>query len=153
MALKGAPRLRRTAILTAILGIALLVAGCAQVSFFPRTQSAGGGPILMGHITGKLILDSGCLWLESGSQRDLLIWGSSYGLSSRNWDVEVTRNASVVGVVGREITVTGGEFTRDSSDPPVDAWIESQIGQKIPTACRLGTYFLVEGVIPSTPAP
>lgn len=145
--MRHALRFRGIAGVMAMLAIALLVTGCAQVTFFPRTESAGGGAILLARTTGKLVLDSGCLWLASGDHRDLLIWGPTYGVSSKDWHLEVTKDSSVVAVVGQEITVTGGEFTRGETQPPADLWIESQIGQVIPTACRLGSYWLVEAVV------
>lgn len=138
---RGYPR----AALTALMALPLILAACSHLRFFPRIAAEGDGTKLLGQATGRLVLDQGCLWLESVDQpRDLLIWGPTYGYTSNGWSTEITRDGALVAKVGEEISVSGGEFSRGETQPPVDDWIESQIGQAIPPACRLGTYWVVQ---------
>jgi hypothetical protein len=137
----------RVGALASLSALTMLLAGCAQLSFFPRTTAGSDGHTLLGRATGRLILDHGCIWLASGDQRDLLIWGPEFAYTSSGAGIEITRNGAVVARVGREITVSGGEFSRGETRPPADIWIESQIGQAIPSACRQGMYWVVGDVV------
>jgi hypothetical protein len=107
--------------------------------FFPRFLQTPTVTPLARH-EGTLAFEDGCLWLSNADGRDLLVWGVTH--SARWWSgrLEILERDRVVAGVGDRIAVTGGELLT-SEAPQADSWVESNVGQPFPAACRMGRYW------------
>jgi hypothetical protein len=91
--------------------------------------------------TGTLVEADGCLWIESGEVRHLVLWppGSTVRLEPIGLVVE---NDGARAVIGTQVEAGGGEITEDEY-----AWVVEQIGRQVPDPCRAsGLYWLASGV-------
>ncbi|MBC8445842.1 MAG: hypothetical protein H8D74_01445 [Chloroflexi bacterium] len=99
-----------------------------------RTRSA---TFMEALLVGKLIVKDGCLRV-SASDRDrghLIIWQPDYFLNSNEGVIEILdRNGQVVGRVGEEVCMGGGEI-------PLTASLEHQLCEPLPEHCE-GPYWL-----------
>lgn len=135
--------------------VAIAAAACQAVDppirldaiFFPQPPPHAGPSVVMaalGH--GTLALKDGCLWLESGDARALIIWPSSFRLQIRGGHIAVLdATGSEFAEVGRDVAIGGGAVTNEGSAIDVNVWIESKIGRAIPPACRVGRYWDAAG--------
>lgn len=145
--------------LTFVLG-ALILAGCTGAAgsaaradpvaqadpFFPRMLPKNGPEFTLAAMhAGTLTLEDGCLWLTTSETRHLLVWGPTHWAAWKNGRLAILQNGKVVASVGDTITVGGGELNVTDSRQ-VDAWVEAQIKQEIPTECRTGLYWQVGGL-------
>lgn len=122
-------------LLIVLAGCNLIGAGSASPTFPQHSGFNGTGPASL--VQGKLVLEAGCLMLESpgpGFERTLLIWPSSYvplqdGAGVRGDGVEL--------LLGDEVLLGGGEYTDE-------AWVKERlIGPPVKSDCLTGRYALI----------
>ncbi len=136
--------------LRASLLVALVMVGCdavrmqvtGELPFFP-VEPDGPRPMLLARSSGTLVLVDQCLWLESGSERHLMVWPAGHRVEWRDGQLAVVNVVgNVEGRVGAEIVVGGGEWRSSDGRLAIDPQVEALIGRAIPPACRRGLYWM-----------
>jgi hypothetical protein len=124
--------------------LAALLVACDALSghglFVPKYQAMDQQPTAI--MTGVLVVDDGCIWIESPeSGRWLALWPTTISVSTGD-PVRVNRYGVEVSE-GEPITIGGGAY----EEPQHVAFVEDLIGQSIPTEC-LEKYWLVTELLP-----
>jgi hypothetical protein len=108
---------------------------------FPRHLLTEEGPAAL--LEARLVLDSGCLWLQpEGQERNLAVWPSAYELArSDAGDLLVLDGGRrVAASVGQAVRAGGGEY-KDL------AFIERIVLEPLPAQCA-GPVWLVTELLP-----
>lgn len=136
--------------ITAI-AMTLVMTGCAAAAlpglYFPIYGPMNGFP--SGELAGTLIEEDGCLWVESGPFRSLILWPRGARVVD-DGGVRAIHDGGNVAIVGEPVRMGGGEYSNEHY-----AFVVDLIGEEVPPACReAGLYFLgyeartVEGLAP-----
>ena len=121
--------------LTAVMSVVLtaIVAACTGPSNLPTHVGFNGGPTAL--LSGQLVQVDECLYIDTPSGRDLLIWPPGFGLVE---DGVVVGGGRPVAKVGQPITVGGGEYqARDY------AFLRTRMSNDVPASCRDNRFWLV----------
>lgn len=117
--------------------ITLLLAGCLGVPppgiHFPTYGSMNALPV--GVLEGTLVEEDGCLLVEAGGSRWLVLWPGSARAVEADAGL-VVRDGTNEAVVGEPIRLGGGEYGMDNYDFVVDL-----IDEEVPPACRESEQF------------
>jgi hypothetical protein len=118
------------------LALIATVAACAGPSNLPTHVGFNGGPTAL--MSGQLVEVDGCLYIETPSGPDLLIWPPSFALVE---DGVVVGGGRPVARVGQPITVGGGEYQARDYD-----FLRTRMSNDVPAHCRDGRFWLVISV-------
>lgn len=126
----------------------LLLAGCGSSAppgiYLPTYGSMNAMPA--GLLEGTLIEDDGCLWIEAGDDRWLVLWPSGTSVANDGGQL-VVQIGGETAVEGQRVSAGGGEY-----GPENYRFVVELIGEEVPTACRqAGRYFLAGPVTPAAP--
>ncbi len=114
--------------------------------FLPMYRPLDGYPAAL--LQGTLVHDGGCLWIESGSTRLLVLWPSDTSVVAQGGQL-VVRNAGQQAIVGTAVSAGGGEYYPENYD-----FVVGLIGQQVPPQCRgSDLYWLASSVEPASPLP
>lgn len=109
-----------------------LAVGCSAATssdlYFPTYQLAGGA-VPAGDISGVLVLERNCLWIEAGTERYLALWPSDWVLSGTGESAEVLSPGGTSYRDGDEVHFGGGE-TADQQHR------DSLITEPVPEECN-----------------
>ncbi|HSH20985.1 MAG TPA: hypothetical protein VK992_00005, partial [Candidatus Caenarcaniphilales bacterium] len=96
---------------------------------------------------GTLVHDGGCVWIDSGTERWLMLWPR--GSSARQEGAAlVVHNGGHRAVVGTRVSAVGGEYKESHYD-----FVVELVGREISQACRAtGQYWLGRDVQTIDPA-
>lgn len=115
--------------------------GCRPASSLPLHKASSDGPT--GILTGVLLADSRCLYLaDSSGHRWLVVWPDGY---SREGDTVLDERRTLVGAVGDELTLGGGEVPTGSFD-----FLNEKLVTEVPASCRGSDYWVASGLAPSS---
>lgn len=93
-------------------------------------------------LSGRLVEDDGCLWIETSAGRALPMWPSGSKLERDGTSLEVVNTGGARAVVGTQVVAGGGGYGPEHYD-----FVVELIGQQVPDACRgEDSYLLVYGV-------
>jgi hypothetical protein len=119
--------------------MATVLAGCVGLPsadvYVPTYGPMNGYPT--GLIQGTLVVDRGCLWIDSGRERSLVLWPDGTFVTQRDggYVVRVGGRETPVGV---PVAIGGGQYGQDNYASVVDL-----IGEEVPASCReAGLYWL-----------
>jgi hypothetical protein len=116
-----------------------LVVACGAANPLPRHRDLDSYPAVL--LTATLVRSGGCLYADApdGSDRWLPIWPRSYHVDGDAlFDLDMR-----VATVGDTVPLGGGEYTAVDED-----FLRSLMVDDIPTACRIGQYWLVNPSLP-----
>jgi hypothetical protein len=116
-----------------------LVVACGAANPLPRHRDLDSYPAAL--LTATLVRSGDCLYADApdGSDRWLPIWPRSYHLDGDAlFDLDMR-----VATVGDTVPLGGGEYRAVDED-----FLRSLMVNDIPTACRIGQYWLVNPSIP-----
>ena len=112
-------------------------------AYFPSEAGVGGFSSMTDALEGKLVLDNGCLRLQTdANKRFLLIWPTGHYHRDANSLQVYDLWENVLARVGEKIRVIGGEAPSLQS-PPGDIR-KPMVVQPLPKECSAGPYWNVE---------
>lgn len=88
-------------------------------------------------IQGTLVVDGGCLWIDSGQERSLVLWPEGTFVTEQDGG-RVVREGGRTVPIGIPVQSGGGQYGEDNYEFVVDL-----IGEEIPAPCQAaGLYWL-----------
>lgn len=95
-----------------------------------------------GLLTGRLVEDDGCLWIENSDGRALPMWPSGSRIERDGTSLAVVNTGGARAVVGTQVVAGGGGYSPRQYD-----FVVELIGEQVPDACRgEDSYMLVYDV-------
>lgn len=93
-------------------------------------------------LTGRLVEDDGCLWIENDDGRALPMWPSGSRIERDGTSLAVVNTGGARAVVGTQVVAGGGGYGPAQYD-----FVLELIGEQVPDACRgEDSYLLVYDV-------
>ena len=105
--------------------------------FFPQRPAPPPGQhsaLLAAPHQGTLTLEDGCIWLRSGEERLLILWGNEHAAGWLDGRIVVLESGRAVARVGDAVSITGGELTRQDvpqADSEVEAILFAAVGRLV----------------------
>ncbi len=85
-----------------------------------------------GELNGTLIEEDGCLWVDTGPSRSLILWPPEARVVD-DGGVRAIHDRGDVAIVGEPVHLGGGEYSEEHYE-----FVVQLIGEDIPPACRAG---------------
>jgi hypothetical protein len=79
-------------------------------------------------VHGRLVADSGCLWLENAGRRQLPLWPAGSRVERDGESLVVVNDDGTHAVVGNDVSGGGGVYG--------DQMLVETIGEQVPAPCR-----------------
>lgn len=96
--------------------------------FMPQLQ-ARSAAFMQALLIGELVVQNGCLRVQSGEESQLVIWQADYFLNNHDGTLEILdETGKIVAYVGETVYMGGGEVS-------LTAELEAQLREPIPEAC------------------
>lgn len=125
-----------------------LLAGCGSSAppgiYLPTYGSMNAMPAAL--LEGTLVEEDGCLWIEAGDDRWLVLWPGGTSVANDGGQL-VVQSGGAQAVVGTRVSAGGGEY-----GPGNYRFVVELIGEEVPSACQqTGLYWLAGPVSPAGP--
>jgi len=124
---------KRLALLLVVLGLV----ACNSAAGLPLHRISPDSPAALQ--TGTLVVADGCIYLEEPSMRHrwLVVWPDGYSLRE---NAVYDDRGGLVGRVGHEVTLGGGEVPKDQYE-----FVAGKLLNSIPEECRSTEYWMAVG--------